>query len=630
MERLMGKKLKSALAIRWTNWGPYLLAALFIATFFWLTTRQYATFHKRAPDLSSFDQAIWNTLHGKFMFSSIKNRSILANHFSPYMILLSPLYLIWPDVRILYFVQTAGLALAGLFLYKIVRLEQPRIAPWFLLAFYLNPALHEIALLELRRVTLAVPYLALALYALYVKKRYLMVFGLFFALLCKENIGMIVLMIGLYLLLFERDWKWGLSLMVLGGVWIAATMLWIIPAFNPPGDPSGYRLVKYFDSWGDSFRGILSNILTTPLALIQRMFDKEALQALWRVFLPLGILLPFLAPDWLLISVPSFAYMLISSFPRMHRLEDWYMASILPVLFAAIAVSLNRRSGRQARWLTASLLGATIVGFGLFSYAPLGAKYDPSHYRLTEHHRLAAQVVAAVPAEARVAAQDPFISHLAHREHIYLYPWIAIDREDIDYYLFDRQMQAYPFQGEEINWEIDNLVADPSIVVEMEGDGLYLLHQDGDPLPAFPIGQVAENSIKLDRVQVAILDKDGFFRTVEQDPIEMKPGQEIRVSLYWEAVAPPDGERTVSVRIADTVGALVAQHDSIPSQGARPTSWWETGWKFRDVYYLTISPHAAPGPGSLDLLLYDSYSHDTIPFDNGMDILNLCRVNLIS
>ena len=411
-------------SVAWPDLVAVAMAVLFAAALIWLTFRQYATFHTQGPDVAIFDDAIWNTLQGRLMFTSIKNRSILASHFSPYMVILSPLYLVWSDGRILYIVQVIGLAVAGLLLYKIVREKHTGIAPWFLLAYYLNPALHEIALLELRRVTLAVPYLALAMYALYVKKRRLMIVGLFLAVLCKENIGLLVSMVGLYVLLVERDWKWGAPLIIFGAAWLVSTMLWIIPAFNPVDAPSGYRLVKYFSGWGDSFGGIAGSMFQEPLLLLQRLFDREAIRALWRVFLPLGVVLPFLAPDWLLISIPSFMYMLASSQPNMHRLEDWYMASVLPVLFAAIAIGLNRRSARWARWLVVGLLGTTLIGYGLFSHAPLGGRFDPSNYILTDHHRLAEEVVAAVPADARVAAQVSFITHVTHREHIYHYPKI--------------------------------------------------------------------------------------------------------------------------------------------------------------------------------------------------------------
>ena len=127
--------------------------------------------------------------------------------------------LIWPNVRVLFLAQAISLAAAGLVLYRVVQVRHPALAPWFLLAFFLNPALHEVALVEFRRVTLAVPFLALALYGLYVRKRPLTALGLAVALLYKEDIALIVLMTGLYLLLFERDWAWGTALAAIGVAW---------------------------------------------------------------------------------------------------------------------------------------------------------------------------------------------------------------------------------------------------------------------------------------------------------------------------------------------------------------------------------------------------------------------------
>ena len=183
-----------------------MLALAFTIIFFWLINRQYETFQLRGADLDRFTQAIWNTPRGRFLYTTIKDESILGKHFSPYMAVLSPLLFIWADSRILFLFQLLGIAISGLILYKILEDKRPGLALIFLLAFYLNPPLHQIALIELRRVTLAMPFLALMLYGLYRDKRGLMLIGLLFALLIKEDMGLIVAMVGLFLLLFKRDW----------------------------------------------------------------------------------------------------------------------------------------------------------------------------------------------------------------------------------------------------------------------------------------------------------------------------------------------------------------------------------------------------------------------------------------
>jgi hypothetical protein len=99
--------------------------------------------------------------------------------------------------------------------------------------------------------------------------------------------------------------------------------------------------------------------------------------------------------------------------------------------------------------------------------------------------------------------------------------------------------------------------------------------------------------------------------------------------LYWKALDAVRLERKVSVRVVDANGVLVGQSDSIPGRGQRPTSSWHKDLKIRDVHYLSVSPQAQPGPGSLDVAVYDSLSTNVVPFDSGTEILRFRDVALI-
>lgn len=259
------------------------------------------------------------------------------------------------------------------------------------------------------------------------------------------------------------------------------------------------------------------------------------------------------------------------------------MAPILPILFAAVGIGLSRRPKLQGRWLTGALIGATLLSFVLYSPAPLGRKYEPYRYEVGQRQEVAWDIVESIPDDAKVVAQAAFTIQLAQREYIYLYPWSNIPEEEIDYLILGENFNAYPFAISEIHWEILNTVANPDYVVEMEANGVYLFHRGGEPLPSMPVDRVAEDAIRLEKVEVAVANERGVFHTVDEQPLTLAPGQEIRVTLYWEALAAPNAERTVSVRIADATGALVAQKDEQPSEASRPTSWWEPGWYFRDV-----------------------------------------------
>lgn len=76
----------------WLKASPWLFTTTFIVLFFWTNSRQYATFDLQAPDVPRFSQAIWNTLHGRFLYSSIIDDFILSFHFSPFLALLPMLF----------------------------------------------------------------------------------------------------------------------------------------------------------------------------------------------------------------------------------------------------------------------------------------------------------------------------------------------------------------------------------------------------------------------------------------------------------------------------------------------------------------------------------------------------------
>lgn len=206
-----------------------------------------------------------------------------------------------------------------------------------------------------------------------------------------------------------------------------------------------------------------------------------------------------------------------------------------------------------------------------------------------------------------------------------MFPWA--DDDEYDYLVLGKGFNAYPIAAHDLSWEILNKTSDPKYVIEWEIDGIYLLSRVAQGHPARLINRVAESAIKLERVEVALEDEQRFFWPVGLESVSVAKGQTIRVSLYWEALAAPGAERTVSIRVEDGAGNIFAQEDALPGKSSRPTSWWQPGWYFRDIYYLTISPDAALGPASLDLLLYDTYSQERVPFGED-EILYLVALDI--
>ncbi len=542
------------------------------------------------------------------------------------MALLAPFLWLVPDPRILFFIQVVGFAAAGLLLYKIVNDKYPQIAPWFLLAFYLNHDLHQVVLYELRRITLAVPYLALIAYSLHAKNRRLLLIGIFFALLCKEEVGLIVFGVGIFILLVERDWKWGVFLAFLGAGWLVAMQQWVIPLFGN-GD---YGELSYFATWGNSLPEIVQNIVGQPMRAVRIMFNEASLNPLWNTLLAVMVLLPFIGAEYLLICVPILGVMLLASDPDMHSLDRWYMTSILPFLFAAVGSGLTRLPQRWAKIAVGGLLLTTAVTYWLYSPAPLAKNFEAYRYQLTERHQQTWQLLQHLPEDTAVSAQVAFTTQVAQREILFLYPWNEREDVTVEFILLGEGMNAYPIPSHELHWEIVNVLANPTTTIVAEVDGIYLLQLNGQPKQAYQIGRSVENSIFLEKAEIAVTDSAGFFQNKTAERIIVNPGQKIRISLFWQALAAPQAERTISLRISDSAGNIISQNDSLPAEATRPTSWWQEGWYFREVRYLEIPPETQPGTLSVDILLYDSATGEQLPFDNNEVIYQIGELQIAS
>ena len=113
------------------RWGPPVLLALmmlvFAVAFSWLSLARHAAFQSHAFDLGNMDQAVWNTLHGRFLrFTdmAVGNRVLtnrLAIHVEPLLALLAPLYLLHSGPQTLLLIQAIVAASGSLPAYLLAR-----------------------------------------------------------------------------------------------------------------------------------------------------------------------------------------------------------------------------------------------------------------------------------------------------------------------------------------------------------------------------------------------------------------------------------------------------------------------------------------------------------------------------
>jgi hypothetical protein len=88
------------------------------------------------------------------------------------------------------------------------------------------------------------------------------------------------------------------------------------------------------------------------------------------------------------------------------------------------------------------------------------------------------------------------------------------------------------------------------------------------------------------------------------DARAVKPGDTLRVALYWRAHAPMNEAYRVFVHLITPDNRSAGGADVIPARGAFPTVYWKPGDALRDVVSIPLAPDAPPGKYEIEVGVY--------------------------
>ncbi|MCD6290554.1 MAG: hypothetical protein J7M34_08625 [Anaerolineae bacterium] len=111
-------------------------------------------------------------------------------------------------------------------------------------------------------------------------------------------------------------------------------------------------------------------------------------------------------------------------------------------------------------------------------------------------------------------------------------------------------------------------------------------------------------------------------------PATVAPGDGIRIILGWVAARPLTIDYVVFAQLLDKSGKLVAQQDSPPAGGYRPTSSWAPGEPVEDHIGVGIPADLPPGDYALIVGIYDPTTGARLPVSTGGDFVTLGRVKV--
>jgi hypothetical protein len=181
------------------------------------------------------------------------------------------------------------------------------------------------------------------------------------------------------------------------------------------------------------------------------------------------------------------------------------------------------------------------------------------------------------------------------------------------------------WQPEDVVWEQRQLIVPPTA----ESGPAVVFVELGDA--SYPLGDVTISAdlrtFEPPTPQVAV---DVVFGDVarlvgfDPPPESVPAGQPIPLTLYWQSLrtGEPMGY-TVFAQVLDGNGRVVAQHDSPPANGNRPTPGWIEDEYIRDEHLLAVREYSYTGEGQLIVGLYDPTTGVRLTLPDGHDAFSL-------
>jgi uncharacterized membrane protein len=94
------------------------------------------------------------------------------------------------------------------------------------------------------------------------------------------------------------------------------------------------------------------------------------------------------------------------------------------------------------------------------------------------------------------------------------------------------------------------------------------------------------------------------------------------ITLVWQAEGATTANYTVFAQLLDSDGQLIAQSDSIPAGGERPTTGWRAGEYIIDPHTLIFNNAAQSGSAALIVGIYDAVTGQRVILADGRDYIS--------
>ena len=416
-------------------WAAY---AYFFAD---LAITNHHAFNTRTTDLGLYDNIFFQSSHGRPLASTfLKGGTHASAHFDPILVILSPLYRLWPRAEFLLTLQAVWCGAGVVAAYLIGRYQLGSRAWGLIWAFVyaLHPALHGANLYEFHSLTLLFSPLLFALHFLLAGKLRFYFATLALLLLIREDVSLLMCFVGLYGVIsgdlrYKRAGWITIAVSLVYFVVVKTAFMSSIGLFNQGAESYGFSY--YYEEMIPNKLGefdFITTLLTNPAFIVALVAKEAKIHYLLVIFFPL-LFLPAWAGRARVMLLYGLIFILLASRTAVYSSHFQYSAVLLPVAIALAPLGLRRLQEARPKdsSLTAALMGCVLVASLLVSWKH-GAIVENSSFRggfttvthtLTEgmqdRYESFVELIGPIEPDASVSVTDRLGAHVSNRAEVY-------------------------------------------------------------------------------------------------------------------------------------------------------------------------------------------------------------------
>ena len=589
---------------------------LYTLTFFVLQVRLYKELHMRIEDLGHYDQPLYNSLHGRFLETSLMNPqggSLFAFHFVPIMLFVLPIYALFAHTYVLFFLQALAAGLGALAVFSLARerMKDELAATCLALAYLLHPSLQG-ATLNLFHLGFHpghfFPPLLLFAFHFLLKERY-RCFTWFFllALMVQETYAVSLAALGLYTLLTDaRRRRVGATILCVSFLWFLIANQVVIPYFRALSPPQPPEQLGPTQPVGAELLPALFDLFRQPLSLYLEML-RHARHCLFYLLVPLAFLPLAHIPS--LLTILPYLFVNLMALTADYSLpllpNSWHVTPIIPFVFISAVLGAERLSrwakgvhlkGRLLRTWPLLVLAVSVLACYWYGPLPFSRTVHPDRYVVDESAaKGVAEVKTLIPPEASLAAEKGIGSNFTQRRIL-----LMLRRDSwkgADYVL----LNFNPRYGGTIsprNRELLPILEKSPCYELIYAENNILLFRQRLPPMEHPLSANLGNMVQL----------LGYDLSTDR----LEPGDTLQLIVYWQALDKIQVNYTIFTRLIDEDDRIWGQKDNWPVNNTYPTTKWVKGEIVTDGHEIMINEDAPPGEYTLEIGMYDLATNERV------------------